>query len=519
VGAASVSFLAAIDDPALFGPWFTPAWSWHRWRVFAKALFAEPLTPADLNIFTTHTGRATPPSTPAREAWEAIGRRGGKSLFDAALATYMAVCRDYRPYLKPGERALVVVLAADKDQAGVVFDYITGFFDHIPMLAALVEPRGRGRESIRLRNHVTIRVQVASFRRLRGRTVACAILDECAFWYSDETSANPDVEVLKAIRPSLLTIPGSLLVGASTPYARKGILWNAVTRHYGHDDDRVLVWRGDTASMNPSADRQIIAEAYEDDPVAAASEYGGEFRSDLEDFISPEAVAAVVVPGRTLLPVEPGLRHVAFCDPAGGSGSDSMTLAIARREGDTAVLCRVVEWQPPFSPDAATAEAAHVLREYRLSTVTGDAYGGDWPLDRFKAQGIRYVKADSTKSELFLTVLPAINSQRVALLDHPRMLAQLRALERATSRLGRDSISHPPGGHDDLANVMAGALALALAGTARPVARAILPAGVRSIGEPAPQVGAVSQPQHAQRGVVGGQARFVAGWYRSRWYR
>ena len=51
-----------------------------------------------------------------------------------------------------------------------------------------------------------------------------------------------------------------------------------------------------------------------------------------------------------------------------------------------------------------------------------------------------------------------INSGRTRLLDHQRLLAQLCALERRTARGGRDSIDHPPGAHDDLANSVAGAL-------------------------------------------------------------
>jgi hypothetical protein len=46
------------------------------------------------------------------------------------------------------------------------------------------------------------------------------------------------------------------------------------------------------------------------------------------------------------------------------------------------------------------------------------------------------------------------------LLDHPRLVAQLCALERRTARGGRDSIDHPPGAHDDVANAAAGALVL-----------------------------------------------------------
>ena len=463
-----ISFLSAMEDPALFGPWFTPEESWEAWRVFAKALFGERMALSEADVFTRCTGRTTPPTAPARQAWVPVGRRGGKSLFAAALATYMACFRDYRPRLKPGERAVVMVLAADKDQAQVVFQYIEGFFENIPMLTALADKRGKGKDSLRLRNRVTIQVQVASFRRLRGRTVVCAILDECAFWYSDEESRNPDTEILTALTPSTLTIPGSLIIGISSPYAKRGILWDAYRKHYGRDNDPVLVWKADTVTMNPSADRAIIDEAFEADPASARAEYGAEFREDLESFVSPEAVERVVVKGRTYLPFESGKRYIAFCDPAGGSGGDSMTLAIARQEGGKSVVCRVVEWRPPFSPEDATAQCAEVLKEYGLSRVTGDHYAGDWPKDRFRAHGIYYERADRSKSEIYAAFQPLLNSRRVELLDHPRTNAQLLALERSTSRLGKDSISHPVNGHDDLANAVAGAVVQIAARAARP---------------------------------------------------
>jgi hypothetical protein len=461
-----VSFLDAMQDPELFGPWFTSSQSWETWRTFAKTLFGEPLTATEIEIFTRHTGRHTPPTVPAREAWLPVGRRGGKSLFAAALAVYMACFREYRGRLKPGERAVVMVLAADKDQAAVVFDYIKAFFEHVELLAGLVDKRGK--ESIQLTNHVTIRVQVASFRRLRGRTVACAILDECAFWYSDEESRNPDTEILKALKPSMLTIPDSLLIAISSPYAKRGILWDAFNRYYGKDDSRVLVWKADTESMNPLVDRSEIERAYEEDPSAARAEFGAEFRDDLEAFVSPEAVQLVTIRGRTLLSFEPGKRYSAFVDPAGGSGQDSMTLAIARHEGNKIILCRLDEWRPPFSPDEATKECVTILKQYGIDRVVGDQYAGDWPSDRFRAYRVQYVIADSTKSECYAALLPLINSQRVEFLDHKRMISQLLALERSTSRLGKDAISHPPRGHDDLVNAVAGVVVQAAKLAARP---------------------------------------------------
>jgi hypothetical protein len=54
--------------------------------------------------------------------------------------------------------------------------------------------------------------------------------------------------------------------------------------------------------------------------------------------------------------------------------------------------------------------------------------------------------------------LPLLNAGRIELLDLPRLSTQLTGLERRTARSGKDSIDHAPGGHDDLANAVAGVL-------------------------------------------------------------
>jgi hypothetical protein len=52
-------------------------------------------------------------------------------------------------------------------------------------------------------------------------------------------------------------------------------------------------------------------------------------------------------------------------------------------------------------------------------------------------------------------MLPLLNA-RLDLLDDRKLVAQLCGLERRTTRAGKDSIDHAPGGHDDLVNVVAG---------------------------------------------------------------
>ena len=409
-----------------------------------------------LALYEAHTGRTDVPLKPFNEAALIVGRRGGKSRVLALIAVYLAAFRDYEMHLAPGEVATVAVLAADRKQARAIMRYVSGLFGAVRMLKAMVLTQGD--EAIALSNRVVIEVSTASFRTTRGYTFAAVLADEVAFWRSDEASANPDTEILRALRPGMASIPGSILLLASSPYAKRGELYATFRRHYGNERARVLVWKADTAAMNPRINPEIIAEAYEADPEAARAEYGAEFRDDLADFVTREIVDAVTMWGRSDLPPEPGITYAAFCDPSGGA-SDAMTLAIAHLTGDgVGVLDVVIEARPPFSPEDVVAEFTAVLRTYGITRIIGDRYGGQWPRQRFQEHGITYEPSARAKSDLYIDFLPLLNAKRVELLEMPRMSAQLVGLERRTARSGRDSVDHSPGGHDDLVNVVAGVL-------------------------------------------------------------
>ena len=447
-----MTILGTIRDKNLFGAWFQGD-SWTAWLAFLSALFGLPMDEAAQAVYAQHTGRSNAPTAQFREGWLVVGRRGGKSLVAALVAVFIGCFRDHSMYLKPGEVGTVMVLAADRKQARVIMRYVVGFLEGVPMLADLVE--NKTKESIELSNKVVIEVHTSSFRTVRGYTLLAVIADEIAFWRSDD-SANPDKEVLAALRPGLATIPGSLLLCLSSPYSRHGALWETYNRHFGKDSP-ILVWQADSKSMNPTLPDSVIAQAYEEDAAAASAEYGAEFRRDVESFISREAVEAVVVEGRLELPPLPDIGYTAFVDPSGGS-NDSMTLAIGHQEGDRSILDLVRERKPPFSPESVVQEFAANLRRYSISTVYGDRYAGMWPRERFSVHGIQYETAEKNRSALYLEMLALINSQRCELLDHSNLISQLCALERRTGRGGKDSIDHSPGAHDDVVNAAAGVL-------------------------------------------------------------
>jgi len=454
----TLSILKACDDQRLFGQWFSKTKhqqvSWSAWMSFLRVLFGLPLRASDMRLFEKCTGRTMPPKGPFNEAWLIVGRRGGKSLVLAVVAVYLALFRSWTQYLAPGERAMVLIIAADQKQARTIFNYIKGFIYAVPMLKERMT--GQTKQSIDLKGRVTIEIQTASFRSVRGYTMIAVLCDEIAFW-RDETYANPDAEILNALRPGMATVPGSMLLCASSPFSRRGELYNTHRDYWGKNGGDVLVWQADTKTMNPSFSDKVIQKAYDRDASRAAAEYGGSFRSDLEALFRPEVIQASIVPNRISLPYLSEFGYFAFVDPSGGSGKDAMTLAIGHTEWESGIVTidctrRVV---PPFAPKQVVSEFAQVLKSYHIFSIMGDRFGGDWPRERFREHGIDYEVSAKNKSELFLDLLQKMNSTGVELLDDIILRNELEALERRAGR-ARDTIDHPPNMHDDLANAVAG---------------------------------------------------------------
>ena len=451
-----VTMRAALTDPGLLGN-ALPGPTWSAWRTLLIAAMGEPLTKQERMLFTQLTGRAHEPNKRVEELEAVVGRRGGKSRAMATLAVYIAALCEH-PLVR-GERGVLLCVAPDQRQAGITLEYAAAALEASPILSQLIV--NRSADTLELSKKITIEVRAASFRRLRGPTYVAVIADEAAFWYTDEFSANADTEILNAVRPGLATTGGPLII-ASSPYARRGVLYETHKRHFGpNGDPLILVAQGTSRAFNPSLPQSVVDRAMERDPASASAEYGAQFRTDVESFISKEAVEACIITGRHELPPADGVRYVAFVDPSGGS-SDSMTLAVAHIDKDGhSILDAVRERRPPFSPAAVVEDFAALLKTYRISKVVGDHYGGEFVREPFRSYGLTYELASQPKSDFYRDMLPLINSGKAQLLDHPRLIGQVCGLERRTARSGKDSIDHAPHAYDDLINAAAGALVLA----------------------------------------------------------
>ncbi|MBB3231064.1 hypothetical protein [Halomonas stenophila] len=454
-----MNIIEFMESPALT-PGSFEGDSWEPAKAVLSGAFGLPMDANRLELFKALAGGREAPTSRVREFFWIAGRRSSKTNNAAGIATYMATIGaelfGLLDKLKPGERGVVNIIAVDRPQAKVAFSYIAGMFDASPVLSGMVTKRTA--DSIDLNNRVSIEVNTNSFKSVRGRTAICTILDECAF-FKDEASASPDVELYRACIPALATT-GGMLLGISSPWAKKGLLYQKYRKHFAQDSD-VLVVQGSTEQFNPTIDRRIIADAFEEDPEGSKSEWGGQFRDGISDFITREALDAVTRAAPLIRPYDRRFKFVGFADPAGGGQSanaDEFTLAIGHHEDGVLVIDRVDAARGV--PAEITERFAGILSEYGVKRINLDRFAGSWPSDEFEKHGIKCEHSPKTRSELYIDSLQAITSGRVEFPPDEKMIRQWQNLERRTARSGRETVDHPPGQHEDRANAAAGLIAL-----------------------------------------------------------
>jgi hypothetical protein len=471
---ATASIIDFISDPSLLRSSFEGS-SWDRWRAVLRATFALPMSKRDLELFAEVSGGRAPPQRRVKELVAAVGRGGGKDSIAAALATFIATTSEFS-HLRPGERGTVMTLATDRDQAGIAFGYIRASIEETPLLTPLLAKPPRG-DRIELRNRAEIVVTTNNIRSPRGRTIACAIYDEAAHWLGEDY-ANPDAEVDTAVTPGLMRFPGSLKIIISSVHRRAGLLYDKFAKHFGKDDDDVLMVLGTSLQFNPILDEAEIERQLALDPEKAGAEYLSHWRDDLTSFLDRQLVEAAIDRGTVTRSPRHGIAYVAFTDPSGGRG-DSFTAAVGHREGTILIVDALFERRAPFDSDATIDEVAALLRSYNVNAVRGDDYGADLTVAAFRRRGLTYRslklgdaegrQGKLNRSEIYLNSVGLFTAGRVRLPDNPRLVHQLISLERRAARSsGHDTVDHPAGGHDDLANACCGRL-VALAGKPAPM--------------------------------------------------
>ena len=240
--------------PNVFAPLLRDPGTWAAWRAFLAALFAVPMSEAELAIYrecTRRTARAALPAAQSR-ASSSSAAPGGESRVEL-IAAFLASFRDYRPSVGPGERATVMVIAADRPAGSRLHEIYPRHHACRPDVGA--HDRSRTARSPRsLQSHHRSRCSRRASERHAVTRVYHSLCDELLFFGTP--TKVPLTLTSRSSVPSnprgSATIPGAIMLCASSPYARKGALWEAYRRHFGKDGDPILVWQAPGARTHKS---------------------------------------------------------------------------------------------------------------------------------------------------------------------------------------------------------------------------------------------------------------------------
>jgi hypothetical protein len=454
-----ITLSRALTDPALLGSTFRAPSFW-TWRTLAKVIDGEELRePRELELFRTCTGRTRPLRTPARRIILLAGRRAGKDRFLSAVAVWRcALATDWRQYQSAGEGAVVILLGADKRQAGILRKYCAGLLE-APMLAREVT-RQTG-EVIEFRNGASLEIATNDARLVRGRSAIAVLGSEAAHWRTDEHAASSDEEVVGAAEPSMAMCPdGGLLMLGSSVYRKRGYMFRKFRELHGCDDTDGICWFAPSSVMNPSLPGHVVDRALAENAPKARAEFQNIWRDDLSDFIPYDVIESCTDFGTHERAPEAGTRYVAYCDASSGV-ADSFAIAIAHR-GPPHILDVVRERKPRFVPAQVIAEYAELLKLYNITEIQGDKYAIGFHEAEWRTHGINFTACERTTSENYLHALPLLLANRVRLVDNMTLRSQLSSLERHVGAGDRETVTHPQhaSAHDDVSCAACGAISL-----------------------------------------------------------
>jgi phage terminase large subunit-like protein len=313
-------------------------------------------------------------------------------------------------------------------------------------------------EEVELTTGISIVCYACSYSTVRGPSVVCAICDEMAFWHHKETAANPEEEVLAALRPAMVTFSTSKLIKISTPYRKEGVLWREFQERAELEQ---LVWQIPSAEMNPTIQERSLERARKRDESKFRREFLAEFTDDIAGWIVPDVLEACIVRNRTELPHIENGNYVVAVDPA--FKHNDFALAVLHKTPDGPVVVdRVARWagtkKAPLCYEWVCEQIARISNEYGIREVTGDQYCAAVIKQHFDKLGIRYHEytfGANTRADLFGNLKHLLVQRKIELIDEPVLLQQLRALEERRTSSGNTDIRPSYSQKDDVAVAVA----------------------------------------------------------------
>ena len=404
-----------------------------------------------------------------------IGRRGGKTTLAAIIAVFSTFKVNWRIYLSKTPIATVLVLSHSVEFSEEILDILKQLVEGSEILQRLRDPKRKNTtKTFHLKipflkpsgeieySSVRVKAGAASKKTTRGSAVCTLLCDEIAYWNLSEEASEPDAEVLKEARMSLLQFKEhGTIIKMSSPGIKQGVLyeeWQKRDTLRG----RYVQFKAPSWVWNTILGKEEFQSEYRLDPDGFDTELRANFVDSISNFINAEFVDMCVIRGETFQPpsVDRNTMYSAAIDAAFKGDRFSFTVVGYNEKRVAQFVLKYWEGskKEPVKIHEVAAFIRTICKQYGINEVVADQYSFQPMRELFLQYGINLVENTFTlpyKRKIYFNLKRLINNQQIDLLDVPLQAKELKELVVEQTPSGQIRIGHPSGGSDDLADATA----------------------------------------------------------------
>lgn len=404
----------------------------------------------------------------------ALGRRSGKTLMSAIVATYAAcmLADEYKKHLRPGEKFFIISVANTESQSKLALQGVKDLVNGSPILKRLIVRETS--DTLELSNGCVFKALPASSRSGRGMACPLLIFDELAHAIDTESGNAAGGSLYQALSPSVAQFGnlGKILM-LSSPWTQAGIFWDLFKQANSGNFAHMQVVNLPTWEVNPTIPKEWLEQEKARDPELFAVEYGANFSQSLAAFIDPALVDTAINSYRGPLPPLPNFKgkYYLSLDPARG-GRDAYTACIVHMDGERLVIDKWHEFLPTWSDgkkaQIAISEVEDWILEhhnlYKFARSVLDQYNSQSTIQRLRGKlPIEELTWTApSKTQAFSKLRELFNAGKIELYPHPKGIQQLKNLTVQYRANGTWNVTGGTGtAVDDYALALAGAVLIA----------------------------------------------------------
>ena len=401
-----------------------------------------------------------------------LGRRAGKSVCSAILALYSCVKMNWKPFLGRKKNATILVMSHSKEFSDESIKELRAIIEESPILSRMIDKDSKNTQStINLKvpfagkkgieySYVTIRSNAASSRSSRGHACPVVLADEIAFWGAEADSKETDIEIVNAVKPTMMQFQNEAMwIALSSPNTKCGVLYEKYDKRFDLSDE-FIVLKAPSWTFNDRYRIEDYASFYLENPDNFNREFRANFVDSMQGFFSPESIDTSVMWKVQFLPPEKGVKYYCAIDAA--YKGDVFTVNVVGVRESKIRQYATLGFKGSNKKPVSSSEVATAIRKlnqsYDFNVVYADQYSFQPLRELFamfnltleeKVFNIKY------KIKIYKNVKYLLENKQLDLLDHPQTIREMKGIQVEISTTGAIKIHHPPGGKDDFIDSLA----------------------------------------------------------------